>query len=161
MSSVHRSLVLALGDAQCTRELGDAEGLEAVSWAAGIERTRVARFAAWPRWQGSARVGFETAQRFLRSDESRLLLETVRLLPLQRAFDSVVVPIAERLRKPLEVDFVPNAAGGVVIVRGALVLSAAVWAGFFEGLVAEIRGRWSVALKSLGAQRIELLIAAY
>lgn len=161
MNSVHRSLVLALGDAQCIRELGDAETMAPQSWTAGIERVRASRYGTLPHWESSRRLGRDMAQRLIHFDESRLLLESMRLLSLQRAFDSVVVPIAERLRKSLELDFVPNADGGVLVVRGTIVLHPAVWAGFFEGLMTEICGRWSVSVRLLGVQRIELLIAQY
>lgn len=161
MTSVHRSLVLALGDEQCTRELGDAETMPPAAWAAGVERVRAARYGMLPRWEAWRRLGHDMAQRLIHADESRLLLESMRLLPLQRAFASVVVPIAERLRRPLELDFLPTPDGGVVVVRGSIVLHPAVWQGSFEGLIAEIRGRWSVALLQLGPQRIALLITRY
>ncbi len=160
MTSVHRSLVLALGDAQCIAELGDGENLPPERWAAGLERVRVEKYGALDVDEGSRRVGFDMAHRLLHHGENKVLLESLRVLPMTRAFEVVVAPIGERLRKPLELDFAARSdVSGVVVVRGPMVLSPHVWRGFLEAVVAELSGSWAVTIAAQSHQQLELEIS--
>lgn len=162
MSAVHRSVVQALGDAVALAAVDRDGYLPANLWAEAFDRVRLARHPSLPLWEGSRRVGYEFAITFLRANENRLVLESLRLLTLHRAMFSVGVPMAERLRRLLQLDFIDsNDGGGLLQVRGIFVLHPAAWCGFWEGFITEVPGRFSVTLYGLGPDHLELLFTPY
>ncbi len=162
MSAVHRSVVQALGDAAALSAVDRDGYLPAKLWGEAVERVRLQRHPSLPVWEGARRVGFEFAVAYLHASENRLVLESLRLLTLPRAMASVGVPLAERLRRLLQLDFIDaHDGGGLLQVRGNFVLHPAAWCGFWEGFGTEVRGRFSVTLSALGPDHLELLFTPY
>jgi len=139
---VHRWLVEALGDPVALSQLRPDDRLDPEPWRAAVERVRQARFGKLPAWDGAVAVGGFLARRFLASEPGHLTREALSLLPLERAITSVVIPMTERMRSQLELDFVPGGPGaGFLEVRGAFVVSAATLQGFFQAIIDVVPGQ--------------------
>lgn len=155
---MHRLLVAALGDEEALAELGADGFLAPVAWAAAVERTRRRRYPALPPPEGHRRLGQDLAETFLASPDGRLVAATLPELDLTRAFQAVLVPMADRMRRALEYDFFPEPGGGVIRVRGQRAAPPEHIEGFFAGLVGRVRGAHRVTLARVDDGELELRV---
>lgn len=160
MVGVHRWLIEATGDAEAISQIGPDNYLPAEKWGQALERLRLARFGSLPIWEGARKVGAQVANAFLDSAHGQMIAQSIAVLPLDRALQSVVIPLSERMRKAAEFDFVadPDKQGGRILVRGAFVVSGATLEGFFGAIVARIPGKHTVRVAEQGSQTLALAI---
>lgn len=141
---MHRLIVEALGDEEALSQLGPDGYLAPAPWGAALERVRARRHGNLPLADGHRAVGRELAAAFLASPAGQLVAATLPQLELERAFSSVLMPMADRMRRAFEYDFVPSPEGGRIRIRGARVANVQNIAGFFEEMLARIPGRYAL-----------------
>jgi hypothetical protein len=159
---VHRWIVEALGDPEAVARVGADGFLAPEEWRLAVERTRLHQFATLAEWDGNVAVGRLVANRFLESEAGRMVSESLRILPLERALGLVAMPISDRMRRSLEFDFrpLPEIGGGCIEVRGELAVSPAVLLGFYESVVKPIQGgKYSIRLSEQAPALIRLEVS--
>lgn len=145
-SGVHRWIVDALGDSTASAQVGGDGYLKTEFWHPAVERVRRAKFDALPVWDGTVAVSTFVAREFLRSRQGRFMEKVLAAMPLPRALQSVVLPMAERMRRRAEFNFRPTPDGGEIDIQPTAGLSPATMLGFFQGIVESIPGQHIVRL---------------
>lgn len=144
---VHRWIVEALGDSTAAAEVGGDGYLKAALWHEAVERVRLTKFGALSAWDGTVAVATFVAREFLGSRHGRFMREVLAVMPLPRVFESVVLPMAERMRRRSEFSFRPTEdGGGEIDIRHTVALSPATMLGFFRGIVEVVPGHHTVHL---------------
>lgn len=131
--------------------------LDLDSWARAVERVRLTHFADLSASTGAGAVGGFLALQYFNTAQGNLVREALSVMSLERAMVAVALPMADRLRRNAQFDFRPGIGGGGLIeIRGEVVVSAFTLVGFFQELVAVIPGRHEVRLWAQERQLITL-----
>jgi hypothetical protein len=128
---VHRDLVANLDDDEALQKMQNG-WLDAGEWGPAIERVRARRFADLPIAEGNRRVGALLGERFLSSNEGRIVRESIAVLPRETLFGKLVPMLGERLRQPFRYEWIATKSGGVLRIHGRRATPAEVTLGFFQ-----------------------------
>lgn len=142
MNQVHRWLVDALGDDALATALSSDGWLSGPEWGAAVERARLGRYPRLPLAEGAHRIGLDLGRAFLHTEVGALLGETLSLLTVERAMETLVPAISSRLFRQFEVNFV----GGVLQIRGRRMTPAQTTQGFLEAMLERVAGARGVRL---------------
>jgi hypothetical protein len=156
---MHRLIVEALGDAEALARVGPDGYLAPTEWGLALERTLARRYGHLPAEVGHRLLGRELAAAFLASPAGHLVAATLPELDLERAFSSVLLPMADRMRRAIEFDFVPTPEGGRVLVHGQRAAHAESIAGFFEVMVERVPGAYAVRVGGVTPTTLELVVS--
>ncbi len=157
---VHRWLVESLEDPVALAQVSLDDFLAPELWRLAVERLRLRRFGHLPEWEGAAAVGAHLGARFLASEWGQLMRESISVMPLDRALEAVVMPLADRLRRSAEFDFRARPGGGGFIeINGPIAVGAATMQGFFQVIVDAIPGQHVVRVAKDGPQHLTLEVS--
>lgn len=158
---VHKWLVDALGEDEAASALSADGWLSAEKWAAAVERTRLRRFPDLSEQEGSRQLGLALGRALLSSDIGALIRETLPLLTLERAMETLLPLLMARMRRHFEVTWTPSPTGGGTLeIVGPIATRPETTLGFFEAIVEVLRDRPRVTLVSASTSRLELSLTA-